>query len=1267
VDGGIDSLHRRRCLAKQGKRQVRNQICWKIRLTVRSQRRLHVKFIQAVDIQTVSSNENLQIMPEQRSIYMILQECITIMTVPMASSDPLFLDIPFDKISKVEIQTNTMVASQESSASEKVVQLLLTMRTGLWNYHLCAHEAEAKAMLLTFSNMDQAKQVAVFIEEECAQDRNSGVKMSISQPLNISQEVEKGSPQIRSEEGHEDVSPRVIEMDDQLALAKELIGNTSRSSGVEGAGVMNLRHGRDPSNSNDVEDIVERKAEQKEINAAEAGAKKKGGSAGNLSILLSGALSPEPDEPAFIQVQEPGKRTQRVSKTTGRATVAPKQKATSSAKSRKAKQREPEIKNEKGGFRVTKRSSVLASDQPEKRFEDAGIWDIPDDPAESKTAVYEKSKAKTTTAKKVRQNASAKTPKTVTSKKWPRTAERKPETDSDDDKQDGTFKISRGPQLSSSSPRRSARLQASAMKQKVVPIENPANHGDNDTSGALRKPFTPTRRSPRLQSLDSQRKPSKEEQVSKPTEVQKSNRDNPQKSSLNKHKPRQAKGSRNQRREQVPATSHAGDVTPTPNQFSMNDIEETIETFEASVMDFQGEPVLHDSQLKIKREPRRKPKTPEVKKATREGASPRSPIVIASDVESGEDSEEDVKAHSQRGASPQPENPTASTEDTQNDIKAMNRAKIAEPCKDISVIRQLHALDKENSTTPSPLDHTPIEQGSAGEKFMTGLDRSGPYNQGLRLSFLAVNEAPIIHSDPVQTRDMPKELGRSHGVTGFSLHTRPEFRQPGRVQEGKVGETRRSKRPSPDDVLRGQPMKRQRISQPVPGNNGFFDIESCSETAGKASRQASQRSVHITAEGSPIRIGFLNGELAPTAAEFSEINDNYLQEVFGDEAGRLMARAVSVPEAASSLKTLSSPNVHKTQHHSSKPVNMSESNPSSWRQSSEWPKILNQNQTAGDSEGNEFSGNGPLSMMNSAQAEGSSGDAEGDVTPMSKKARLRQQIETSGIYQAGFHAGRHRSSSGRAQRSTAALSSNHKPLPQPPQWDSRVISAYAPERVIQEAVARNRAEEMANDPFSNRQTHGEVEETSFMRRLATLINDQHRNADCGYAGEDVDKTLVVDVAMENSDSLSSSNEELTVVEEEPEEEEYGNADEMEWEAALHPRHRDMFEVLGRITRRLVSHLIESESAVDDVVNDYNRDGTWIVGELEKCYREHRKSAGGFQALVTKLRKLYAYTEHKTGQDQKDRQKQIDSALQNWKAGLKERKNVIAQMELLSSA
>lgn len=57
------------------------------------------------------------------------------------------------------------------------------------------------------------------------------------------------------------------------------------------------------------------------------------------------------------------------------------------------------------------------------------------------------------------------------------------------------------------------------------------------------------------------------------------------------------------------------------------------------------------------------------------------------------------------------------------------------------------------------------------------------------------------------------------------------------------------------------------------------------------------------------------------------------------------------------------------------------------------------------------------------------------------------------------------------------------------------------------------------------------------------------------------------------------------------------AEEMEWEASLQPHQRAVADMLTRISRRLVRHLVDSETALRDIIADYERDGLELIANL----------------------------------------------------------------------
>lgn len=63
------------------------------------------------------------------------------------------------------------------------------------------------------------------------------------------------------------------------------------------------------------------------------------------------------------------------------------------------------------------------------------------------------------------------------------------------------------------------------------------------------------------------------------------------------------------------------------------------------------------------------------------------------------------------------------------------------------------------------------------------------------------------------------------------------------------------------------------------------------------------------------------------------------------------------------------------------------------------------------------------------------------------------------------------------------------------------------------------------------------------------------------------------------------------------------AAEMEWEQSLESRHKSILDSLCRISRRFVSHVIDCEEAIADSVDDYFRDGTVLLNELDRQHVE----------------------------------------------------------------
>lgn len=1270
-------------------------------LTIQSQTRLQINFIQAVDIHGAGVNEgDIHIMPEDGSLYMILQSSITILKVPISSSDPFFLDIPFEMISGVKVQTSMLVASQEPGASENVSQLLLNMETGAQNHNLCVDEGEAKSMLLTFNDMAQAKQVAMYIDDERMQRQTSVPKISTSQPLNISQDIQSStSPQQPTEAE----SQQVMGIDESQPVAREAspaisqnrqapqrkstrsTAGASKRTNVEVATPgprTGLENGESVAEGN-TETEAEQHHENEQVNDQEDTMKP---ATGNLSILLSAALSPESEEPLFQPARRARNRVTGIVKgLTHSANIAAKPKATRAAKDKQPKQAEPATKNTTAVRAETvKKRPNTAPEQSDKVDEDQ-IWDIPSDPADLKqtTVKIREGKTVTTTVKNATRKTPARPAKTQANKRRTWVVESESGTESDGNQDDGNFKASSARMVPSSSPRRSARLQASAAKENPAPMKISRNHISDGGSPEVERLSSPTNPSPQIRSSAASQRAGTVGQAARFAGSQKQTTP----VIANRRSPQQAeKPDTGGKKQQISVSTRGGDENSSLISLPQDESTETIEDFEEAVVDFETEPGIQEKKVVVKKEPGRKSKTPE--QTDKQTVPQKRPIIIISDPESEDDPEEDshIEGGIQEAAKQvQKVVPTTLAKTVQDKSRATNGADVEGAYDEVSmvedsypsVIKDSHpatknsnALAKRDSTPEGASDPTLVDNKSARKMTIISFDRSGPRNQGVRLGLRWGNGTPTVRSDPAQAREGLNAAGESHATREMGIQTQPTFRLPGYVQTRETRGPRNEKRFARNDVQEKEPVKRRRTSQSMPNDDGFVDIDSYPDPAGKASRRASQRSVHITDGGSPIRTDF-DDEGTTVNTDFGDIEDDFLNQGSDDGNGDPVMHNVPAPpvEIVSPNLTAHAKASRTTQRQErvSKSISPAQGNSRIAMTLAQGPTKPLHDQTIEDVDDESFAVQDLLSILRSSQKGSQTRGDEREMYQVSRAASPLLLPVGSRDNRAKLGAPHRRISSGRTQRSSAPLSSNHKPVPQPPDLDSQVISAYAPEKEVEEAVARNREEEKHNDPFSSSHKNEEARQSFFMLRLAKLMEERASNPANGDLVEDADKTLVEDVSMEDLENSSTSDEGLAMVVEEPEEEGEENGEEMEWEAALQPRHRDMFEVLGRITRRLVSHLIDSETAVEDVIADYGRDGSRIVEEFEKCFCGQQSNAGGLQASTAKLKKMYGDTERQIVQNYNVLLKDIGSSLHDWNAGMHDKKTAIELIDRMTSA
>jgi hypothetical protein len=212
-------------------------------------------------------------------------------------------------------------------------------------------------------------------------------------------------------------------------------------------------------------------------------------------------------------------------------------------------------------------------------------------------------------------------------------------------------------------------------------------------------------------------------------------------------------------------------------------------------------------------------------------------------------------------------------------------------------------------------------------------------------------------------------------------------------------------------------------------------------------------------------------------------------------------------------------------------------------------------------------------------------------------------------------------------RKERTWSSNSKLLPKSPQAQSQAISGYAIGNSVEKFVARPKHQNVIN-PFEDSNLAGQVgERSAFARKLAQVTAETPSNAHRISPG-----SILLSDETRNEMTSDSSSAEIHETSQ-PSKGYYDLSGEREWEAALLPRHRTILDVLGRISRRLISHLVNSETAVDDIINYYVDDGEVLVEKLEVSRQEQCEDfLRTFETLRLKL-----MTEYKTSAGKLDDQ------------------------------
>ncbi|KAL1638499.1 hypothetical protein SLS58_008827 [Diplodia intermedia] len=192
------------------------------------------------------------------------------------------------------------------------------------------------------------------------------------------------------------------------------------------------------------------------------------------------------------------------------------------------------------------------------------------------------------------------------------------------------------------------------------------------------------------------------------------------------------------------------------------------------------------------------------------------------------------------------------------------------------------------------------------------------------------------------------------------------------------------------------------------------------------------------------------------------------------------------------------------------------------------------------------------------------------------------------------------------------VSSNSKKVPESPGADSKAITIHIPQRLLMTSKSLQTPAQPLMDPF-----HGQAstpgrpkDETRFMRNLRKQMEENARTTrmkrndggrECAD-DDDPDRTLV-DMIEDAFDMDSAEDKSSTALVSSTDAESNGHYEKMEWERSLKPHQRDIFDVLTRISRHFVRHLIDSETAIEDILQDFEADGTRLIELMEETHRK----------------------------------------------------------------
>ncbi|KAK4999041.1 hypothetical protein LTR66_001849 [Elasticomyces elasticus] len=194
------------------------------------------------------------------------------------------------------------------------------------------------------------------------------------------------------------------------------------------------------------------------------------------------------------------------------------------------------------------------------------------------------------------------------------------------------------------------------------------------------------------------------------------------------------------------------------------------------------------------------------------------------------------------------------------------------------------------------------------------------------------------------------------------------------------------------------------------------------------------------------------------------------------------------------------------------------------------------------------------------------------------------------------------------QSDQEALSSNSKPFPGSPGAESKAVTAHAAERIVKQLPIVVQRTDPFQPPSSNappqarkRTRFQEVLRMQVALPIGSLQQDhekvesQQRNL---QSIDDPDQTLVESEEQQVID-ISSNSSSLDTTPTKGQ----SLAEEAEWKESLAPHQADLLNALITVSHQLVRHVVDAETAINDLVQDYHRNG---LGTVECMETQHEK-------------------------------------------------------------